>query len=193
MIIMKAYFLPSLKITLFTLVLFGVIYPLAITGIAKLTATNGGEGATIVVDNKTVGFEVIGQSFESDKYFNSRPSAVGYNAAATGGSNKGPTNPDYLKQVEERIETFLKENPEVTREQIPVDLVTASGGGLDPHISVQAAMIQIPRIASVRNIDITELKKLVFENTEGPLWEMFGPEKVNVLKLNLALDKLKQQ
>ena len=99
---MKKYFLPSLKITLLTLVLFGVLYPLAITGIAKIIGPNGGEGKTIVIDNKVVGFEVIGQSFVMDKYFNGRPSAVGYNAAATGGSNKGPTNPDYLAQVQAR-------------------------------------------------------------------------------------------
>jgi potassium-transporting ATPase KdpC subunit len=188
---MKTHLVPCLKITLITIILFGVVYPLAITGIAKISAPNDGEGATIEIDGKLVGFEVIGQSFVSDKYFNSRPSAVGYNAAATGGSNKGPTNPDYLAQVEERITNFLKQNPDVKREDIPVDLVTASGGGLDPHISVQAALVQVPRIARQRGMDVVELKALVIESTEEPLWNLFGPKKVNVLKLNLALDKLK--
>jgi K+-transporting ATPase ATPase C chain len=144
----------------------------------------------ISVNGKVVGFALIGQSFESDKYFHGRPSAVNYNAAATGGSNKGPTNPDYLKQVEERIEIFLKENPEVKREDIPVDLVTASGGGLDPHISLPAALVQVPRVARQRGISIVHLKALVIESAEDPLWNLFGPQKVNVLKLNLALDKL---
>jgi K+-transporting ATPase ATPase C chain len=188
---MKTYLIPGLKITLFTVILFGIIYPLAITGIAKISAPNGGEGAIIEAEGKVFGFELIGQSFESEKYFHGRPSAVDFNAAATGGSNKGPTNPDYLKQVEKRIEDFLKENPDVKREDIPVDLVTASGSGLDPHISVQAALVQVPRVAKNRGIDIIKLKKLVIESTEGPLWTMFGPEKVNVLTLNLALDKLK--
>jgi potassium-transporting ATPase KdpC subunit len=187
---MKTYFFPSLRITLLTMFLFGVLYPLVITGIAKLIGANGGEGETIMVDNRLVGFEVIGQSFESDQYFNSRPSAVGYNAAATGGSNKGPTNPEYLTQVQARIDTFLVHNPEVTKDQIPVDLITASGSGLDPDISVQGALVQIPRIAKERNIDSASIKALVLKHSEKPLWNLFGPEKVNVLKLNLDLDKL---
>lgn len=187
---MKTHFLPALKITLITMVLFGVIYPLAITGIALIAGPNRGQGETIKIGDKIIGFELIGQSFVSDKYFNGRPSAVDYNAAATGGSNKGPTNPDYLKQVAERIETFLKKNPEIKRADIPVDLITASGGGLDPHISIQAAIVQIPRISKARDISTAALKKLVFQNTEGPLWEMFGTSKVHVLKLNLDLDRL---
>lgn len=188
---MKTHFIPCLKITVLTLILFGAVYPLAITGIAKLTAANSGEGKTVVVDGKVIGFEIIGQSFESDKYFNSRPSAVGYNAAATGGSNQGPNNPDYLAVVEERITTFLKQNPNVKREDVTVDMVTASGGGLDPHISPRAAEIQIDRIANVRGISKESLFKLVNENTEKPLLGLFGTSRINVLKLNCSLDKLK--
>lgn len=188
---MKTHFIPCLKITILTLILFGVIYPLSITGIAKLIAANRGNGKTIEVNGKVVGFEVIGQSFVSDKYFNSRPSAVGYNAASTGGSNKGPTNPDYLATVEERINNFLKQNPEIKREDVTVDLVTASGGGLDPHISPRAAQIQISRISIARNISEESLQKLVDENTEEPLFGLFGTSRINVLNLNLALDRLK--
>src|SRR6188768_3665534 len=144
---MKTYFIIGLKLTCITLILFGVIYPLLITGIAKVIAPNGGKGAQITVNGKVVGFELIGQKFDDDKYFNSRPSAVDYNAAGTGGSNKGPTNPDYLAQVQARIDTFLIHNPGVEKSQIPVDLITASGGGLDPHISPEAASVQIARIA----------------------------------------------
>src|SRR6187397_2420012 len=150
---MKTYWLIGLKITFVTVILFGVLYPLFITGIAKMVAPNGGRGEEILVNGKVVGFELIGQKFDDDKYFNSRPSAVDYNAAGTGGSNKGPTNPDYLAQVQARIDTFLIHNPGVEKSQIPVDLITASGGGLDPHISPEAARVQIARIAKVRNIE----------------------------------------
>lgn len=187
---MKNYLIIGLKLTFVTLILFGVLYPLLITGIAKLIAPNGGGGEEIVINGKTVGFELIGQKFDDDKYFNSRPSAVDYNAASTGGSNKGPTNPDYLAQVQARIDTFLVHNPGVIKEQIPVDLVTASGGGLDPHISPASALIQIDRIASVRNISREKVVALVNDHIESPLLGM-GTSRVHVLRLNIALDDLK--
>jgi K+-transporting ATPase ATPase C chain len=187
---MKAHLIISVKITLITVILFGVLYPLAITGIAKIAAPNGGSGEEITVDGKLVGFELIGQKFDDDKYFNSRPSAVDYNAAATGGSNKGPTNPDYLALVQTRIDTFLVHNPGVTIEQIPVDLVTASGGGLDPHISPVAAKIQIDRIAKVRHINRSKVESLVNQYIEAPTLGI-GTSRVHVLKLNIALDNLK--
>lgn len=186
---MKTHLFIGLRLTLVTMLFFGVIYPLVITGIAKLAPSHG-EGQTIEVNGKVVGFEVIGQSFTSEKYFNGRPSAVNYNAASTGGSNKGPTNPEYLQQVEQRITDFLKQNPGVKREDVPVDLVTASGGGLDPHISVLAARIQIPRIAKAREVPENKLNKLVEENTSHPFFGL-APATVHVLKLNIALDKLK--
>ena len=123
-------------------------------------------GLPVYKNSKLVGFENIGQKFKSDKYFWGRPSAVDYNAASTGGSNKGPTNPAYLQAVNNRINYFLQNNPDVKRNEIPADLVTASGSGIDPHISPQAAYIQILRIAKARNIDKNLLNKLVQKNIE---------------------------
>lgn len=167
----------SIRLTIATLVIFGLIYPLVITAIARFTAVNEGKGD----------MTLIGQSFVSDKYFNGRPSAVNYNAAATGGSNKGPSNPEYLAQVEERINEFMRHNPTVKREDIPVDLVTASGGGLDPHISLKAADVQVARIAKARNRSEETIRELIDANIERPL---LGPVHINVLKLNKALDQL---
>jgi K+-transporting ATPase ATPase C chain len=187
---MKNHWIICLKLTFVTLILFGVAYPLLITGIAKVAAPNGGRGETLVATGKTAGFELIGQKFDTDKYFNSRPSAVDYNAAATGGSNKGATNPDYLQQVQARIDTFLVHNPSVRKSEIPVDLVTASGGGLDPHISPQAALVQIDRIAQTRHLSKEKLEALVQQHTEAPYLGM-GTARVHVLRLNIALDELK--
>jgi K+-transporting ATPase ATPase C chain len=187
---MKTFLVPSLKITFLTLILFGGIYPIAVSLIANVMAPNKGEGAVIEINGKVVGFEAIGQSFHSARYFNSRPSAVGYNAAATGGSNKGTTNPDYLMQVEERIADFLKQNPDVEKSAITVDLVTASGSGLDPHISRQAAEIQISRIARERGLTPIQLQELIQQQVEKENHTPFESEKVNVLKLNIALDNL---
>jgi potassium-transporting ATPase KdpC subunit len=187
---MKNHWIISLKITLITIVLFGILYPLLITTIAKIVAPNNGKGEEIVVNGRVVGFELIGQKFDDDRYFNGRPSAVDYNAASTGGSNKGPTNPDYLSQVQARIDSFLVHNPAVKKEDIPVDLVTASGGGLDPHISPAAALVQVGRIARVRNISRDQLTALVKEHTDTPLFGI-GPSRVHVLRLNIELDKMK--
>ena len=183
---MKKHWIISIKITLITIVLFGVVYPLLITGIAKIVAPNSGKGEEILANGKVVGFELIGQKFDDDRYFNSRS----YNAASTGGSNKGPTNPDYLSLVQARIDTFLVHNPGVKKEDIPIDLVTASGGGLDPHISPAAALIQVDRISRVRNIDRDKLMALVSEHTEAPIFGL-GTSRVHVLRLNIDLDKLK--
>jgi len=187
---MKTYILPALKMSFITLILFGVLYPLSITGISKIIAPGKGTGETIIRNGKVVGFELIGQKFDDDRYFYSRPSAVDYNAASTGGSNKSPTNLDYLAQVQARIDTFLVHNPVATKEQIPVDLITASGGGLDPHISPEAAIVQIDRIASIRKIDRRKLVELVDMHIEKPTFGM-GTSRVHVLRLNLALDELK--
>lgn len=188
--IMKNYWIKALKLTFVTLMIFGVIYPMAITGIAKLIAPNNGKGEEITVNEKVVGFELIGQKFDDDKYFNSRPSAVDYHAAATGGSNKGPTNTDYLAQVQARIDTFLVHNPTIKKKQVAVDLLTASGSGLDPHISPAAAEIQIDRIAKARGISKEQLAKLVNDHIERPTLGM-GTARVHVLRLNIALDQLK--
>ncbi|WP_128548381.1 potassium-transporting ATPase subunit KdpC [Larkinella soli] len=187
---MKTHIGPALRLTLALLLLLSAVYPLLVGGIARL-APGGGNGRTVSILGKTVGYADVGQSFTQDRYFNSRPSAVGYNPAGSGGSNKGPSNPDYRKEVQARIDTFLNHNPGVHQAEIPAELVTASGSGLDPDLSPAAARIQISRIARVRNLPPDLLNRLVDECTEGPWLGLFGPEKVNVLRLNLALDQLK--
>ncbi|MBO0929893.1 K(+)-transporting ATPase subunit C [Fibrella aquatilis] len=187
---MKTHISPAIRLTLVMLVLVAVIYPLVVLGIAKL-APGGGSGEKVVVNGKVVGYALIGQKFTEDRYFNSRPSAVEYNAAGSAGSNKGPSNPDYLKVVQARIDTFMVHNPGVQKVDIPAELVTASGSGLDPDLSPAAANIQVARIAKVRGIAAERLNQLVAEHTKGPLLGLFGPSTVNVLKLNVALDALK--
>jgi K+-transporting ATPase ATPase C chain len=187
---MKKYLLPSIKLTVLLIVLLAGIYPLFIAAVAKM-APGKGDGVTVMHNGKVVGFANVGQQFTEDKYFWGRPSAVGYNAAGSGGSNKGPSNPDYLKIVEERIDSFLVHNPSVKRAEIPVELVTASGSGLDPHLSPAAAYVQAARVAQARGIAIEKVKQLVGEHIKGPLLGMFGPSTVNVLYLNVALDDLK--
>ncbi len=177
----------SLILTVILIVMFGVIYPLLIYTIG-LASPNSSVGSPIVKDGNIIGFENVGQSFTDDKYFWGRPSAVGYNAASTGGSNKGPSNPDYLAEVQGRIDTFLVHNPGVKKEEIPSDLVTASGSGIDPNITLQSAVIQIKRISVVRNIPESKLLELVTSSIEKTV---LGMPVINVLKLNLKLDELK--
>jgi K+-transporting ATPase ATPase C chain len=186
---MKKNLLISLKLTLVMLILCSVLYPLLIAGIGK-TAPGGGKGETISVNGKVVGYELIGQKFTDDKYFWSRPSAVDYNSAGSAGSNKGPSNPDYLKIVQDRIDSFLVHNPAIKKEEVPADLVTASGSGLDPDISPASAYVQVQRIAKVRGLPGDKVKTLVDQHVDKPFLGM-GPSKVNVLKLNIALDSLK--
>lgn len=187
---MKQNILPAIRLTLVCMVFFMGIYSLMILAGAQL-APGKGKGETVTIDNKVVGWKLLGQKFTEDKYFWSRPSAVDYNAAGSGGSNKGPSNPDYLQQVKDRIDSFLVHNPAVKKDEIPSDLVTASGAGLDPHISVQGAYVQAKRIATVRNVPVEKINNLVKKNIEGPLAGLFGTERVNVLQLNIELDKLK--
>ncbi|MBS1544309.1 MAG: potassium-transporting ATPase subunit KdpC [Bacteroidetes bacterium] len=185
---MDKHVIPSIKITALTMLLFGVVYPLTITAISWL-APGRGDGVPVEQDGVVVGYEVIGQSFRSDKFFHGRPSAVNYNPASTGGSNKGPSNPEFLATVDQRIADLLKLHPTLQVSQIPIDLVTASGGGLDPHISTASARIQIARVANARQLDPSIIKKLVEDHIETPTAGM-GPSRVNVLKLNIALEKL---
>lgn len=177
----------SMILTAILIVLFGVIYPLLIYTVG-LAFPSGSVGSPIVKEEKIIGFENIGQNFTDDKYFWGRPSAVGYNAASTGGSNKGPSNPDYLAEVRARIDTFLVHNPGVKREQIPSDLVTAPGSGIDPNISPESAFIQVKRVAASRNLRESAVTELVAASVENTL---LGRPVVNVLKLNLKLDELK--
>ena len=172
------------------IILLAVIYPLFIAAVGKLTP-GGSDGETVKVNGKVVGYALVGQKFTDDKYFWSRPSAVDYNASGSAGSNKGPTNPEYLKQVQDRIDTFLVHNPGIDKKDVPAELVTASGSGEDPDLSPAAAKIQVKRVAAVRKIDEISLYALVDLHTEGPLLGFLGPSKVNVLKLNIALDELK--
>ncbi len=176
---MKNHLFPAIKLTLLSMVLLTLVYPAFIWAIG-LFSINGGKGD----------LENIGQKFTEDRYFWSRPSAVDYNAAGSAGSNKGPSNPDYLALVQSRKDSFLIHNPTVKSNEIPVDIITASGSGLDPNISPQAARIQIARIAQIRKLNEEKLQTLVKEYTEFPTFGFFGIEKINVLKLNTALDKL---
>ncbi|MCW3090034.1 MAG: K+-transporting ATPase subunit [Ferruginibacter sp.] len=187
---MKKYLLPSLKLTLVLIIICSVLYPLFIAAVSKL-APGGGKGETLKVNGKVVGYANIGQKFTADKYFWTRPSAVDYNAAGSAGSNMGPTNAEYLKQVQDRIDTFLVHNPSVKKEDIPAELVTASGSGLDPNVSPHGAYVQVARIAKARNISSEKVKALVVQQVQKPLLGLFGPEKVNILKLNIELDQLK--
>src|SRR6201991_600384 len=186
---MKKYLIPSLRLTLVFIILCAVIYPLLISMIGKATPGGGG-GETISVNGKVVGYANIGQHFSDDKYFWSRPSAVAYNAAGSAGSNKGPSNPDYLKDVQGHIDSFLVHNPGVKKEEIPAELVTYSGSGLDPDVSPAGAKVQIKRVAAARHLQEGELNDLVDRYTEKPLLGLFGPARVNVLKLNIAVDRL---
>jgi len=187
---MKQNIIPAIRLTAVCIVFFMGIYTLAIYGIAQL-APEKGKGETVIVNNKVAGWKLLGQKFTDDKYFWSRPSAVDYNAAGAGGSNKGPSNTDYLQQVRDRIDTVLVHNPGIKRADIPSELVTASGAGLDPHISVQGAYVQVNRIAKMRDKHPDKIRMLIDKNIEQPLAGMFGTQRVNVLRLNIDLDNLK--
>jgi K+-transporting ATPase ATPase C chain len=178
-----------IKFTALIVILFAVIYPLAMLGIAQL-APNKGKGETISVNGKVVGYQKIGQKFDKANYFWGRPSAVDYNAAGSAGSNKGPSNADYLAQVQKRIDTFLVVHPYLKKADIPSDMVTASGSGLDPNISPQGALIQVKRVAEARKLPEEKVKALVEKMSNKPT--VMGTETVNVLELNIALDKLKE-
>lgn len=177
--------------TFLCLVLLSVTYPLFIWGIAQVTPGKG-KGQVVEKAGKVVGFYHEGQSFTANNYFWGRPSAVNYNGAGSGGSNKGTSNPDYLQEVENRIDTFLLQHPYLDRKEVPAELVTASGSGLDPNISPKAAMVQVKRVAEARGIDEKQLQRLVKEHTKAPLFKVLGPSIINVLELNLALDNLQK-
>jgi K+-transporting ATPase ATPase C chain len=183
---MKSQLLVAVRLTLALLVLCCVVYPALVWAAAKL-APGHGEGEQIVQNGRLVGFANVGQKFDKPQYFSSRPSAASYKADASAGSNKGPSNPDYLKEVQARLDTFLVQNPGVRRADVPAELITASGSGLDPDLSPQGALVQVPRVARVRGLAPASVQALVQHQLET---SALGPDKVNVLKLNLALDAL---
>jgi K+-transporting ATPase ATPase C chain len=188
-------FLKQLRPTLVTLILFtiitGVIYPLLVTGIAQVVFPEKANGSFIKKDGKIVGSELIGQPFSDTKYFWSRVSATGpyaYNGGASAGSNYGPLNPALLDAVKKRVED-LRVTDSLNTQPIPVDLVTSSASGLDPHISIAAALYQVPRVARVRVISEPQVRALVDQFTEGRQLGFLGEPRVNVLTLNFALDE----
>ncbi len=188
---MKNYLVPAIRLTVVLTVLLCVIYPLLISAVGKMSDGKG-DGETISINGKVIGYTALGQKFDQPQYFWSRPSAVGYNAAGSAGSNKGPSNPDYLKEVSNRIDTLLKYNPGIKRSDIPADLVTASGSGLDPDISPEAARLQVKRVAAKRGLSEQQVATLVENHIQKPLLGLFGPSTVNVLELNIALNDLKK-
>jgi potassium-transporting ATPase KdpC subunit len=187
---MRAQIRPALMVILIFTLLTGVIYPLVVTGVAQLVFPSQANGSLITNNGKVSGSGLIGQQFDDPKYFWGRLSATGpypYNAAASSGSNIGPTNPALLDEVKARIAALKAADPTNTL-PIPVDLVTSSGSGLDPNISVAAALYQVPRIARIRGLNEAVVTALVNQFTQGRTLGFLGEPRVNVLKLNLALD-----
>jgi len=184
--------LSFLFVVVFT-VITGFAYPLIVTLLGQALFPRQANGSLIVVNGKKVGSELIGQPFDDPKYFWVRPSATtpyAYNAASSGGSNSGPTNPDFINTVKSRIDALKKADPDMADAPVPMDLVTASGSGLDPHISPAGAEYQVARVAKARKLDPQKVRELVAQNTQGRFLGFIGDPGVNVLKLNLALDAL---
>ena len=187
---MFAQLMPSLRMLLVMSALTGVIYPLVVTGVAKVAFPRAANGSMIVSDGKTLGSDLIGQPFDDPKYFWSRPSATSpqpYNGMSSSGSNLGPRNPALADAVKDRIKALRDADPGNSA-AVPVDLITASGSGLDPHISAAAADYQLARVAKARGLAADDVRRLVAGNTEGRTLGVLGEPRVNVLKLNIALD-----
>jgi len=193
---MKTQILIAIKIFALFTILLGLIYPLLITGIAQLTFPEKANGSLIIQDNKVIGSELIGQKFDTIIYFSSRPSATGYNLLPSGGSNLGPTSSQLKQQVADRTTLWVKSNPTSDPENIPAEMLFASASGLDPHISPNAAVLQVDRIAEVRQLSGDKKQKLIQsikELSEAPQFGFLGEARINVLLLNIELDKLDEK
>lgn len=184
-------FMKSLRITLVFCVFFSIFYILILWIFGKFAGPGKGNAEVATLNGKVVGAANVGQSFTKDIYFWGRPSCAGdgYDASSSCGSNKGPTNPEYLKEVEGRIDDFLKKNPGVKRSEVPAEMVTASGSGLDPDITPASAYVQVKRVAKARNMSEAKVRAIVDGHVQKPLLGCLGTSKVNVLKLNIALDE----
>ena len=181
----------AIKATIVLTILTGVIYPLAVWGLAKAIFPHQAEGSLIESNGKIAGSELIGQRFTKPEYFHGRPSAAGndgYDGLSSGGFNQGPTNQKLIDRVRDDVKKFRAENPSFTGE-IPADIVTGSGSGLDPDISPEAAEAQAARVAGARGISLETVRALIAAHTQGRQWGVFGEPRVNVLQLNLALDR----
>lgn len=183
--------LKSIKITLIFCVFLSVFYVLVLWIFAQFGSPNKGNAEVVMLNGKVVGAANVGQLFTEDVYFWGRPSNAGdgYDATSSSGSNKGPTNPEYLAEVEARVDTFLVHHPYLSRQEVPAEMVTASASGLDPNITPQCAYVQAKRVAQARGVNEAEVKRVVEQAIEKPFLGLFGTEKVNVLKLNVALDQ----
>ncbi|MEF8756397.1 MAG: potassium-transporting ATPase subunit KdpC [Accumulibacter sp.] len=187
---MKALLRPAISLFVLLSVVTGLLYPMLVTGVARIAFPDAAAGSLIIRDGKPIGSALIGQDFSDPKYFWGRPSATApqpYNAAASSGSNQGPLNPALADAVKARVAALHAADPG-NRRPVPIDLVTASASGLDPHISPAAADYQAERVARTRHLEVTTVRQLLAENTEGREFGVFGEARVHVLKLNLALD-----
>ena len=181
----------SLRLTLVFCVFFSICYILVLWIFGLIVGPGGGNAETLVLNGRVVGAANVGQQFTKDVYFWGRPSHAGdgYDASSSSGSNKGPTNEEYLADVNTRIDSFLEKHPYLERNDVPSEMVTASASGLDPHITPESAYVQVKRVAKARGMEEGAVRSLVDQAVEKPLLGMFGTEKVNVLKLNIALEK----
>ena len=183
----------ALKVFLFFVILTGVVYPLAITAVAQITMPYQANGSLIKQNDKIIGSKLIGQNFDEPEYFYTRPSAVNYDGAGSGASNLGPSNKKLMNKVQDRIKLVREVNNIPANKSIPADMILTSASGLDPHISIQNALLQLPRVAKERNLPEAKIENLIKNSTDPDFIGLWGQRGVNVLKLNLELDKLSKK